>query len=69
MHEVQFCLHQWTSCISGVTCYLINIVLLAKCVENDVDLIQHVHHLHGGGGWVNTDLIKLHHITEQDGHV
>lgn len=59
---------QWKSCLCWSSlCYLINIVLLAECVKNDVDLVEHVHHLHGAD--VDTDLIKLHHIAEQDGHV
>ena len=48
-------------------CHLVNIVFLAECVEDNVDLIQHVHHLHGCN--VDADLVELHHITEKDGHI
>ena len=42
-------------------------MFLAECVEDDVDLIEHVHHLHGCD--VDADLVKLDHIAEQDGHI
>lgn len=46
---------------------LVNIVLFAQRVEDDVDLIEHVHHLH----WrdVDADLVELDHVAEQDGDV
>lgn len=47
--------------------HLVDVVLLAQCVEDDVDLIEHVHHLHGRD--VYADLVELHHITEQDGDI
>lgn len=35
-----YMLHQWTSCLCWSSlCYLINIVLFAECVKNDVDLV------------------------------
>lgn len=46
---------------------LVNVVFLAECVKNDVDLIEHVHHLHGCD--VDADLIELDDIAEQDGHI
>ncbi len=46
---------------------LVDVVLLAECVKDDVDLIEHVHHLHGCD--VDADLVKLDHVTEQDGHI
>lgn len=46
---------------------LVDVVLLAERVEDDVDLIEHVHHLHGCD--VDADLVELDHITEQDGHI
>lgn len=46
---------------------LVNVVLLAERVEDDVDLVEHVHHLHGRD--VDADLVKLHHVAEQDSHV
>lgn len=42
-------------------------MFLTEGVKNDVDLIEHVHHLHGCD--VDTDFIKFDHIAEQDGHV
>lgn len=42
-------------------------MLLAEGVKDDVDLIQHVHHLHGGD--VDADLVELDHVAEQDCHV
>lgn len=47
--------------------YLVDVVLLAECVKDNVDLIEHVHHLH----WcdVDADLIKFDHIAKQDGHI
>lgn len=42
-------------------------MLFAQCVEDDVDLIEHVHHLHGRD--VDADLIELDHVAEQDGDV
>lgn len=47
--------------------HLVHIVLLAQGVKDDVDLVQHVHYLHGGD--VNADLVELHHIAEQDGDI
>lgn len=46
---------------------LVDIVFLAERVEDDVDLIEHVHHLHGCD--VDADLVKLDHVAEQDGHI
>ena len=46
---------------------LVDVVLLAESVEDDVDLIEHVHHLHGCD--VDADLVKLDHVAEQDGHI
>lgn len=46
---------------------LVNIVLFAQCVKDNVDLIEHVHHLHGRD--VDADLIELDHVAEQDGDV
>lgn len=46
---------------------LVDVVFLAECVEDDVDLIEHVHHLHRCD--VDADLIKLDHVTEQDGDI
>lgn len=46
---------------------LVNIVLFTQCVEDDVDLIEHVHHLHGGD--VDADLVELDHVAEQDGDI
>lgn len=45
----------------------VNVVLLAEGVEDDVNLIEHIHHLHGGD--VDADFVKLHHIAEQDGDI
>ena len=42
-------------------------MLLAERVEHDVDLVEHVHHLHGGD--VDADLVELDHVAEQDGHI
>lgn len=42
-------------------------MLLTEGVEDDVDLIEHVYHLHGCD--VDADLIKLDHVAEQDGHI
>lgn len=51
-----------------VSCpYLVDVVLLAERVKDDVDLIEHVHHLHGCD--VDADLIKLDHVAEQDRHI
>lgn len=46
---------------------LVDVVLLAECVEHDVDLIEHVHHLHGCD--VDADLVELDHIAEEDRHI
>lgn len=46
---------------------LVDVVLLAERVEHDVDLVEHVHHLHGGD--VDADLVELDHVAEQDGHI
>ena len=46
---------------------LVDVVLLAERVEDDVDLVEHVHHLHGCD--VDADLVELDHVAEQDGHV
>lgn len=46
---------------------LVNIVLFAQRVKDDVDLIEHVHHLHRRD--VDADLIELDHVAEQDGDV
>lgn len=46
---------------------LVDVVFFAECVEDDVDLIEHVHHLHRCD--VDADLIKLDHIAEQDGNI
>lgn len=46
---------------------LVDVVLLAQCVEDDVDLVEHVNHLHGCD--VDAYLIKLDHVAEQDGDV
>lgn len=46
---------------------LVDVVLLAERVEDDVDLVEHVHHLHGRD--VDADLVELDHVAEQDGHV
>lgn len=46
---------------------LVDIVLLAERVKHDVDLVEHVHHLHGCD--VDADLIELDHIAEEDGHI
>ena len=46
---------------------LVHVVLFAECVKDDIDLIEHVHHLHGCN--VDADFIKLDHVAEQDGHV
>lgn len=42
-------------------------MFLTEGVKNDVDLIEHVHHLHGCD--VDTDFIKFDHIAKQDGYV
>lgn len=42
-------------------------MLLAERVEDDVDLVEHVHHLHGRD--VDADLVELDHVAEQDGHI
>lgn len=42
-------------------------MLFAQRVEDDVDLVEHVHHLHGRD--VDADLIELDHVAEQDGDV
>lgn len=46
---------------------LVDVVFLAECVEDDVDLIEHIHHLHRCD--VDADLIKLYHVAEQDGDI
>lgn len=46
---------------------LVDVVLLAERVEDDVDLVEHVHHLHGR--YVDADLVELDHVAEEDGHV
>lgn len=46
---------------------LVDVVLLAECVEHNVDLIEHVHHLHGCD--VDADLVEFDHVAEQDGHI
>lgn len=46
---------------------LVDVVLLAERVEDDVDLVEHVHHLHGRD--VDADLVELDHVAEQDGHI
>lgn len=45
----------------------VDVVLLAERVEDDVDLVEHVHHLHRRD--VDADLIKLDHVAKQDGHI
>lgn len=47
--------------------YLVDVVLLAQRVEHDVDLVEHVHHLHGRD--VDADLVELDHVAEEDGHI
>lgn len=47
--------------------HLVHVVLLTKRVKDDVDLIEHVHHLHGRN--VDADFIELHHVAEQDGYI
>ena len=47
--------------------HLVDVVLLAEGVKDDVDLVQHVHHLHGCD--VNANFVELYHITEQDGDI
>lgn len=42
-------------------------MLFAQSVKDDVDLVEHVHHLHGGD--VDADLVELDHVAEQDSHV
>lgn len=42
-------------------------MLLTEGVKDNVDLIQHVHYLHGCD--VNADLVELYHITKQDGDI
>lgn len=51
----------------GFVPHLVDVVLLAERVEDDVDLVEHVHHLHGRD--VDADLVEFHHVAEQDGHV
>ncbi len=46
---------------------LVDVVLLAQCVKDDVDLIEHIHHLHGRD--VDADLIELDYVAKQDGHI
>lgn len=48
-------------------CYLIHIVFLTEGVKNDVNLIEHVNHLHGCD--VDTNFIKFDHIAKQDGDI
>lgn len=42
-------------------------MFLTEGVKNNVDLIEHIHHLHGCD--VDTDFIKFDHVAEQDGHI
>lgn len=46
---------------------LVDVVLFTQSVKDDVDLVEHVHHLHGGD--VDADLVELDHVAEQDSHI
>lgn len=42
-------------------------MLFTERIEDDVDLVEHIHNLHGRD--VDADLIELHDVAEQDGHI